>query len=147
MERRTENAGPAVAARELVDDVARQQAADDVAAAAGAGRLGLDEADARLLEVWAARTAGDLEQARTGLPRAWLAQRRHAEAAEREREQARRALPAHALGWLALFALLVAIWALTTPGGYFWPVWPALGTGTCLLGQIAAAGRPARACR
>lgn len=48
-------------------------------------------------------------------------------------------------GWLALVALLVAIWALTTPGGYFWPVWPALGTGTCLLGRIVAARRPARA--
>jgi signal transduction histidine kinase len=26
-----------------------------------------------------------------------------------------------------LAAFLVAVWAVTTPGGYFWPVWPALG--------------------
>jgi hypothetical protein len=26
-------------------------------------------------------------------------------------------------------ALLVTIWLLTTPGGYFWPVWPMLGWG------------------
>jgi hypothetical protein len=127
-----------------VNDAGRLRAADDVAAAAGAGLLRLDEADERLRTVWAAQTADELEHARAGLPRAWLAERRRAEAAERLREQARRALPAHALGWLALVGLMVVLWALTTPGGYFWPVWPALGTGTCLVGQIAAARRPAR---
>jgi hypothetical protein len=136
--------GSTAAVAELVDDVARQRAADDVAAATGAGLFPLDEADERLRTVWSARTAGELERARTGLPQAWLAERRRTEAAERLREQARRALPAHARGWLALVALLVVIWALTTPGGYFWPIWPALGTGTCLVGQIAAARRPAR---
>jgi hypothetical protein len=140
----TAASGRSPAAQELVDDRARQRAADDVAAAAGAGLLGLDEADERLRTAWSARTAHELEQARTGLPQAWLAERRRTEAAERLREQARRALPAHARGWLALVALLVVIWALTTPGGYFWPIWPALGTGTCLAGQIAAARRPAR---
>ena len=132
------------AAEQRVDDAARSQAAEDLAAAAGEGLLELAEADQRLAQVWAARTVGDLEQARAGLPPAWLAGRRRAEAAERAREQARRALPGHLLRWLALVALLVAIWALTTPGGYFWPVWPALGTGSCLLGQVAAARRPVR---
>jgi hypothetical protein len=140
----TSGALPAPAAQDLVDDTGRLRAADDVAAAAGAGLLGLDEADGRLAAVWAARTEDELERARAGLPRAWLAERRRAEAAERRRQQARRGLPAHALGWLALVGLLVVIWALTTPGGYFWPVWPALGTATCLVGQVAAARRPAR---
>jgi hypothetical protein len=88
--------------------------------------------------------ASELERVRAGLPHGWLAQRRRAEAAERQRQLARRALPAHAGAWLALVTLLVVIWALTTPGGYFWPVWPALGTGTCLIGHISAARRPAR---
>jgi hypothetical protein len=140
----TDGALTAPAAQDLVDDTSRLRAADDLAAAAGAGLLRLDEADSRLRAVWAARTGDELERARAGLPGAWLAERRRAEAAERRRELARRGLPAHALGWLALVALLVVIWALTTPGGYFWPVWPALGTGTCLVGQIAAARRPAR---
>jgi hypothetical protein len=39
---------------------------------------------------------------------------------------------------------MVVLWALTTPGGYFWPVWRRSGTGTCLIGQIAAARRPTR---
>lgn len=31
-------------------------------------------------------------------------------------------------GWGVLAAIQVAIWWLTTPGGYFWPAWPILGT-------------------
>ena len=42
-----------------------------------------------------------------------------------------------ALGHLAIYllvnALLVAIFFLTTPGGYFWPVWSILGWGIGLL--------------
>ena len=30
--------------------------------------------------------------------------------------------------WLLLAVLQVGIWYFTTPGGYFWPVWPILGT-------------------
>lgn len=133
--------GAAPGNAELVDDLARQRAADDLAAATGAGLLALDEADERLRSVWSARTAEELAGACAGLPGGWLAQRRRAEAAARQRESARRALPAHVGGWLALVTLLVVVWAVTTPGGYFWPIWPALGTGSCLVGQIAAARR------
>ena len=31
-------------------------------------------------------------------------------------------------GWVVLGVVQIAIWFLTTPGGYFWPVWPILGT-------------------
>jgi polyferredoxin len=30
--------------------------------------------------------------------------------------------------WALLAVLQIAIWYLTTPGGYFWPAWPILGT-------------------
>ena len=30
--------------------------------------------------------------------------------------------------WVVLGAVQVLIWYLTTPGGYFWPVWPILGS-------------------
>ncbi|MCC3274934.1 hypothetical protein LJ754_08010 [Arthrobacter sp. zg-Y40] len=30
--------------------------------------------------------------------------------------------------WLLLAVFQVAIWYFTTPGGYFWPIWPILGT-------------------
>ncbi len=32
-------------------------------------------------------------------------------------------------GLLALSVLFVVIWFLTTPEGYFWPIWPILGIG------------------
>lgn len=38
-----------------------------------------------------------------------------------------------------LAVLLVAIWAFTAPGGYFWPIWPILGTAPCLIGHVATA--------
>jgi polyferredoxin len=30
--------------------------------------------------------------------------------------------------WAVLAVVEVAIWSLTTPGGYFWPMWPISGT-------------------
>jgi signal transduction histidine kinase len=38
-----------------------------------------------------------------------------------------RALTILSLVSTAIVALLVVIWALTTPDGYFWPIWPLLG--------------------
>jgi signal transduction histidine kinase len=38
----------------------------------------------------------------------------------------------HALAYAALNALLLVIWALTTPGGNFWPAWPLLTLGVPL---------------
>jgi hypothetical protein len=125
----------------LVSDEDRQQAARDVEAAAACGLLTLAEADARLREVWHARTRSALDATRADLPREWLAGRRRRDAAQRAAEHARRSLPRHATSWLVLMGLLVLVWALTTPGGYFWPVWPALGTAPCLLAHVAAGRR------
>ena len=36
--------------------------------------------------------------------------------------------------YLAVSALLVAIWALTG-AGYFWPIWPMLGWGVGVAGR------------
>jgi hypothetical protein len=30
--------------------------------------------------------------------------------------------------WAALAVIEIVIWSVTTPGGYFWPAWPILGT-------------------
>lgn len=35
----------------------------------------------------------------------------------------------HLTSYLGVNVLLIAIWFLTTPHGYFWPVWPMLGWG------------------
>ena len=36
-------------------------------------------------------------------------------------------------GLLGLSVLLIVIWFMTTPGGYFWPIWPILGVGVSAL--------------
>lgn len=127
--------------QERVTDTERQRAAADVEAAVGDGLLDLAEADARLGQVWAARTSGELAAVRAELPARWLKERRRHEAALEAASRARKTLPAHIRSWLLLVSLFVGIWVLTTPGGYFWPVWPAMGTGICLVGHVAAARR------
>ena len=51
------------------------------------------------------------------------------------RIQAKRGFWVHFAVYLAVNALLVLIWAVTS-GGYFWPVWPMLGWG---IGVVAHA--------
>jgi hypothetical protein len=36
---------------------------------------------------------------------------------------------AHALAYLLVNLFLIAIWLLTTPGGFFWPMFPLFGWG------------------
>lgn len=31
--------------------------------------------------------------------------------------------------WIGVSVLMLGIWLLTTPSGYFWPAWPILGMG------------------
>jgi len=31
--------------------------------------------------------------------------------------------------WLGVSIIVIAVWALTTPGSYFWPIWPIGGMG------------------
>ena len=122
-----------------VTDDERLRAAADLEAAAAAGILTLGEVDLRLRDVWQARTGAEVAALLRDLPQEWLRARRRAEAAAQASRLARRTLPAHVRSWLALTALLVGIWVLTTPGGYFWPIWPMLGTGMCLAGHVRAA--------
>lgn len=44
--------------------------------------------------------------------------------------------------WVVTVVLMVGIWWLTTPGGYFWPMWPALGMGmAAVIWGLALYGR------
>jgi len=59
-----------------------------------------------------------------------------------ERQQAIRRIKAkrgfwtHFAIYLAVNALLVVIWAVTSPG-YFWPIWPILGWGIGIAANAA----------
>jgi hypothetical protein len=54
-----------------------------------------------------------------------------------ERIQAKRGFRAHLTVYLAVNALLVLIWAVTS-ATYFWPVWPMLGWGIGLVAHAAS---------
>jgi hypothetical protein len=95
------------------------------------GRLTSEEYDERVSRALDARTFGDLDAVLRDLP-AVPSSRAEAHAEPRgERiglwghEDFRR----HLLSYVLVMALLVAIWLLTSPGGYFWPAWPMLGWG------------------
>lgn len=46
-----------------------------------------------------------------------------------KRLKAKRDLGAHLLAYVMVNAFLVAIWFMTSPDGFFWPVFPILGWG------------------
>ena len=46
-----------------------------------------------------------------------------------KRLKKRRDFYGHILVYLLVNAFLVVIWAVTTPGGFFWPVFPLVGWG------------------
>lgn len=46
-----------------------------------------------------------------------------------EKLRKRRELQAHVLAYLMVNAFLVGIWWLTSPGGFFWPMFPMFGWG------------------
>jgi hypothetical protein len=41
----------------------------------------------------------------------------------------KREFRAHLLAFVLVNAFLVTIWALTSPGGFFWPIFPLMGWG------------------
>ena len=48
------------------------------------------------------------------------------------------------LVWLAVSVLVTVIWALTNPGGYFWPAWVIGGMGIAALFQAIGVFGPIR---
>lgn len=110
-----------------------------------AGRLSSGELEERIEQTLGATTLADLDGLLADLPRtsppagersarmepsSWSQQRCHG---------GEKSFRAHAGSYLMVMALLVTIWLLTTPGGYFWPVWPMLGWGIGLASHGLAA--------
>lgn len=55
-----------------------------------------------------------------------------ARALARKRVEAKRSLSAHAVTYLVVNLFLIGVWAVTSPGGYFWPGWVLGGWGVGL---------------
>ena len=131
-----------VAQPDLVTDEQRQQAADLVVEAAGAGVLELQAADDHLTAVYRAQTPHDLDAVRAQLPAGWLETRRQQEKALQAQRLAKAALRWHVASYVAGMTLMVAIWlvvGLAAGAWYPWPIWPALGWGLGVHGHARAA--------
>ena len=102
-----------------------------------AGRLSSSELESRVEQAVAAVTLGDLDVVLADLPTLAPVGASIAEPTEKRRGRrhlargphGEKSFRANATSYLLVMALLVAIWAITSPGGYFWPIWPMLGWG------------------
>ena len=130
-----------------VSDEQRERVVRDLTRHCGDGRLTLDELEERVAEAYAAMTKAELAHAMRHLPpeprpsgppvRVKPSSPERAAAPARPTRRRRQtpaeiALRAHLHTYLSVMALLVAIWFLTSPFGYFWPIWPAMGWGVGL---------------
>ena len=121
-----------------VADVDRRRTVDALKQHYVAGRLTAHELGERITRALAAQTHGELALLLRDLPSrdepagAVAAPSTgglgHA-LSHAAQHPARRALAPHVASYVAVMTLLLAIWLLTTPGGYFWPIWPMLGWG------------------
>ena len=93
------------------------------------------EYEERLETVMAARTHGDLSGVLSDLPQIDADGNvvRHDQPDVSKRRAAAKSM---IVGWLTLSLFFVGIWALSDFGGYFWPIWPIMGTA---LGVIPGA--------
>ena len=101
----------------------RERTVDGLRAHAAEGRLTVDELEERVQRALAARTLGELSGLTRDLP----------EQAPPAPDRPGRSSRPEVRAFLAVMALLVAIWALTG-AGCFWPVWPLVGWGFFVLG-------------
>ena len=132
-------------------DADRRRVADELQRHYVDGRLSSDELSERLSRALAARTYGELDALLRDLPPSAApaaAEPAGVDAARADADErragpwGRRDFRAHATAYLLVMVLLIAIWLLTTPGGYFWPVWPMLGWGIGLASHgLARRGR------
>jgi hypothetical protein len=114
----------------------RRHAMDQLQAHYVAGRLTSEELEGRFERTLAARTLADLDVLLADLPSTETASAeqpfgddRWSRRRPRRGKVGKQAFRAHATSYLLVIGMLVAIWLLTTPGGYFWPIWPMLGWG------------------
>jgi hypothetical protein len=111
-----------------IGDAERNQVAEELKRHCADGRLTLDEYSERLDEVFAARTYADLARALRDLPGPPPLTRRRSTQVDRHSRHSGQ-FPRG----LIVVGVLVAVWAISRAGGFFWPAWPLLVVGVCLL--------------
>lgn len=125
-------------------DSERERIVRELTQHCGDGRLTLDELEERIAEAYAADTQDELRHAIRELPavprrivtpparRADAPMVKATSAALDKRRAGEVALRVHLVVYLSVIGLLTAIWFVTSPFGYFWPIWTAMPWGMAL---------------
>ena len=127
-----------------VGDADRRRVADILQGHYVAGRLSSDELAERVRQAMAARTNGDLDALLQDLPRLSTPPAEQPDPIpqplppKHAAPRGQRDVRLHGTSYALVMLLLVAIWLLTTPGGYFWPIWPMLGWGLAVALHVLA---------
>jgi hypothetical protein len=127
-----------------VGDADRRRVADELQRHYVEGRLSSDELTERVRQATAARTQGDLAALLHDLPPLVPAPAEQTVPVPPTESPAPvgalgpRDVRAHVTSFALVMVLLVAIWLITTPGGYFWPIWPLLGWGIAVAAHALA---------
>ncbi|MGV9411278.1 DUF1707 SHOCT-like domain-containing protein [Nocardia sp. NPDC003693] len=108
-------------------DADREQIVDRLQAAMDEGRLTIYEYDARLKDVYAAKTYGELEPILADLPA-----QRNSRAGKLGGDAVPQWVVIMWIPWVAVGLLVIGIW-LATGLGYFWPGWVIGPWGAALL--------------
>src|SRR4051812_20468356 len=117
-----------------VSNAEREEVIEHLRAQVAEGRLTLDEFSERMTEVYNARTQRDLDQSLRSLPKPQPVPDRRSRREERRRYWERRRK--EFAGFLMPNIICISIWAMTMPGGYFWPGWVLFGTGIGFVGRL-----------
>jgi hypothetical protein len=118
-----------------VGDGERRETADTLQRHYVAGRLSAEELAERVRQATAARTRAELDAVLHDLPPLFApgTTRTPSDADTATPPPRRRAMHGDVRMHLTVYALtmllLTSIWLVTTPGGYFWPIWAMLGWG------------------
>jgi hypothetical protein len=128
----------------------RERVAGQLKRALDEGRLDLSEYDERLQKTYSARTYGDLNGLLDDIPGAIPPQHSQVNpySAPPTPASSPSAAPeeqkSHPLAWLGpsfgIFLVCTFIWLITSPGGYFWPVWTLIPFILGLLGAVSSGG-------
>jgi hypothetical protein len=118
------------------------------------GRLTVEELTERTERAYAARTFGDLDALATDLPPLRPPAPSPAQPpptgppgmrpSGRKRTEAKVNLLRTVLWFGLLSIVLIAVWAMTDFGGYFWPIWPMIGFMLAIAGQLFYVHGPTR---
>ena len=120
--------GPLGPSHVRVGDPERRRIVDELQRHYVLGRLTQDELDQRVSRSLAARTFGDLEDVVTDLP--FEPSPAASESSAASSSSPRDIGDLHAGSrHLSHAGHMEPLWLITSPGGYFWPIWPMLGWG------------------